>query len=281
VLEHVFQVTAEWKRRRDERGEEMLIKETEGMKCPKCHFEQGAENAECIRCGLIFSKYNTPGGSQPEQKPQKTMDNSIDESPEAYRFFPRMKELLFYVEPDVNVFYFAGRVALFAVILFYGFKFIFSPMEKCYGIMPFMHLVNLPFHEAGHIIFMAFGKFIMFLGGTLGQLLMPLICLIALLLTTRDTFGASASLWWFGQNFIDIAPYINDARALKLILLGGVTGRETDGHDWENILRTMDWLRYDHMIAKMAYSVGAILMVLASVWGGYILCRQYQNVEFR
>jgi len=46
-------------------------------------------------------------------------------------------------------------------------------MEMTYKVMPFMHLVNLPFHEAGHIIFKAFGRFIIFLGGCLGQLLMP------------------------------------------------------------------------------------------------------------
>jgi hypothetical protein len=108
-------------------------------------------------------------------------------------------------------------------------------MEKSFTVMPFMHLVNLPFHEAGHIIFMPFGRFMMFLGGTLAQLLMPIICMSALLMTSRNTFGASASLWWLGQNFMDIAPYINDSRALKLILIGGVTGREVEGHDWENV----------------------------------------------
>jgi hypothetical protein len=101
----------------------------------------------------------------------------------------------------------------------------------------------------------------------------------ALLITRRNTFGGSASLWWLGQNFTDIAPYINDARALELILIGGVTGREVDGHDWENILGTLGWLRYDHLIAHMSYTLGIVLMVVALIWGGYILHRQWKNAD--
>ena len=78
---------------------------------------------------------------------------------------------------------------------------------------------------------------------------------------SRDPFGASVALWWTAENFMDMAPYINDARALELILLGGVTGQETDGHDWENILSTLGWLRYDHRLAHLSYNVGIALML--------------------
>jgi len=193
--------------------------------------------------------------------------------------FDWLQDLVFYVEPEVNVFYFGGRFILYLVLLIYGFKFIFTSMEESYTVMPFMHLVNLPFHEAGHIIFMPFGRFIMFLGGTLAQLLMPCICMGALLLTTRNTLGASASLWWLGQNFMDIAPYINDSRALKLILIGGVTGREVDGHDWENILGMLRWQQYDHILAHISYTIGIILMITSFIWGGYILYCQFKNVD--
>ncbi len=152
-----------------------------------------------------------------------------------------------------------------------------TPMETNYVSQSFMHNINLPFHEAGHIIFSPLGRFVTSLGGTLGQILMPCICLGAFLLKNRDPFGASVSLWWVAQNFMDVAPYVNDARALELILLGGVTGKETDGHDWENILGTLGWLEYDHAIAVASYRFGTLLMILALIWGGYILYQQFKH----
>lgn len=79
------------------------------MECPKCHFDQDAKNLECIRCGLIFSKYVASVESPPEEKSKKTIDISVDEIPEESSLFSKMKELLFYVEPDVNVFHFSIR----------------------------------------------------------------------------------------------------------------------------------------------------------------------------
>jgi hypothetical protein len=107
---------------------------------------------------------------------------------------------------------------------------------------------------------------------------MPIVCLVTFLLKTRDPFGASVALWWTAESFMDVAPYINDARALDLMLLGGVTGRETDGHDWENILGMLGWLEYDHRLAHLSYNVGIVLMLGASLWSGLLLYRQYQRL---
>ena len=101
-----------------------------------------------------------------------------------------------------------------------GQAFIITPLETNYTGESFLHLINLPFHEAGHLLFIPLGRFMTVLGGTLGQILMPLVCLGTFLIKTRDLFGASVALWWTAESFMDIAPYINDARALDLMLLG-------------------------------------------------------------
>lgn len=130
-----------------------------------------------------------------------------------------------------------------------------------------MHLVNLPFHEAGHILLMPFGRFLQVLGGSLMQLAMPAVCLLVLLLRTRDAFGAAVAQWWLAESFMDLAPYINDARALNLILLGGVTGKEVqDYHDWEYLLGRMGLLRLDHALALTAHVTGLLLMLGALAW---------------
>ena len=78
-------------------------------------------------------------------------------------------------------------------------------------------------------------------------------------------------------NFDDLAPYINDARALKLMLLGGVTGQDVeDYHDWEFILRKLSLLEYDHLMAHTAHII-ALLMIIAFIWGGSVLLTQYRN----
>ncbi len=195
------------------------------------------------------------------------------------------KKLFFYVEPQVNPLYFYGRVALYVIFLIWGWQFISMEYDVVVGGFSeignsFMHRVNLVFHEAGHVIFMPFGRFMTILGGTLGQWLIPFIVLCAFVLNTRDTFGATIGLWWLGQSFMDAAPYINDARAVQLILLGGVTGRDQPGyHDWENILSDLRWMQYDHTIAGIVDTLGEGLMLISFLWGARVLYLQYKNLD--
>jgi hypothetical protein len=246
------------------------------MKCPKCGFVQPDNYNDCGRCGIIFEKYR-------RLQDQK----SFSETSAAARVEPSpgpaeiIKELLFFVKPETNPLIFGGRALLFLVIFIWGLKFIFTPLQSDYVFSSFWHLVNLPFHEVGHIVFRPFGRLITSLGGSIAQVLMPLICLTVFLLTSRDTFAASFALWWTGQNFMDLAPYINDARSLALPLLGGNTGRTSPYgfHDWEFILQETKLLRYDHALANLSYTVGTILMIGALAWGGYVLYKQYKNLD--
>ena len=115
------------------------------------------------------------------------------------------------------------------------------------------------------------------LGGSLLQVLMPLICLGTFLLKMHDPFAASVTLWWAGESCMDLAPYINDARALELVLIGGVTGRDKpDMHDWANILERLGLLEYDHHLAVMTNGFGMLLMLTACVWAGYLLWKEWR-----
>jgi hypothetical protein len=87
-------------------------------------------------------------------------------------------------------------------------------------------------------------------------------------------------VWWLGVSFKDLAPYIYDARRLVLPLLGGVTGADVPGyHDWNNILRRLDLLWADHIVAKWSDRTGAVLIAAFMVWAGYVLYREYRNLE--
>jgi hypothetical protein len=191
-----------------------------------------------------------------------------------------VRDLFLSTEEPVNPFHFAGRSLVWVGLSIWGWRFITTPLETNYTGESFLHLVHLPFHEAGHVLFAPFGPFMSILGGSLGQVLMPVVCLFTLLLKTRDPFGASVALWWTAESVMDLAPYINDARSLDLLLLGGFTGKEVDAHDWNNLLSMLGWLEYDHRLAHLAYGIGTLFMVIALAWGAWVLRRQYGRLDW-
>ena len=250
------------------------------MICPKCNFEQPYEVQECTRCGVIFAKLKLPANSEvcreeiwesSDVKPDGTGGN-----------FSRLREYFVAIKPEEPPFFVAGRGIMLALMLLWGVRFIIAPISSGYAAETPLHLIHLPFHEAGHVIFGLLGiRFITVLGGTLGQLLIPVIVIYAFVIR-RNPFGGSVGLWWLGQSFMDVAIYANDARSGQLPLLGGVTGSEVeDYHDWEVMLGKLGWLTYDHMIAQLLYACGAILMILALTWGGILVWRQTRLLSGR
>ena len=139
----------------------------------------------------------------------------------------------------------------------------------------FLHLINLPFHEAGHILFSPFGEFMTALGGSLMQVIIPLVCAVALA-RKPDAFGTAVAVWWVGQNLVDLGPYIADARALQLPLLGGQTGAEVEGHDWEAILGSLGWLHRDRQIGMAAHVLGTLAMMASLAAGAWITWRDHR-----
>lgn len=249
------------------------------MICPRCQLDQPDGATECARCGVIFARLHGRAPILAPVLPAGTPASAASEDPPLSEWLP---ELLFEVPDRVPPAAFAGRALLAVFLLLWGCRFLVSSVADDYVARSFLHLVNLPFHEAGHVVFSFFGDFLHALGGTLGQLLIPAICLGAFLLYTRDPFGAAVALWWLAENFMDIAPYIADARSGELLLLGGVTGKDVPGyHDWENILGDLGLLRWDHALGALSYAWGRVLMLAAFAWGGYVLVKQYRNLERR
>ncbi len=246
------------------------------MICPKCSFQQPDGNNECGRCGVIFAKIHTDRQIPPLEAPFG--ENSGEKTGiRLNMLFSRAGELILDIPPEMNRLIVAGRALVYIGLVIWGLRLMTSTIQSCYVGASFMHMINLPFHEAGHVIFSPFGHFLHVFGGTLGQLLIPFIVLCAFLFKGNH-FGATVGLWWLGENFLDIAPYVDDARAGQLMLLGGVTGSEVKGyHDWEVILSGLGWLRYDHLFAQISFVTGIIIMLLSMAWGGYILRRQMKS----
>ncbi len=183
--------------------------------------------------------------------------------------------LLWHVPAAVSRATWIARIALLTVLLLWTL-WIWKDVDIREGQVGsgFLHMVLLPFHEAGHVLFRLFGQFIMTLGGTLGQHLMPIVAGVALLVRRRDPFGAAVCLWLLGFSTIDMAVYMYDAYDPKMMLLGGATGAESDGHDWQNLFGDMGLLRRARGIGLFFGFVGRATMALAIAWAARILWLQ-------
>jgi hypothetical protein len=175
----------------------------------------------------------------------------------------------------------AGRALLLVLLAWWTWLFIRWPMREDTIGASFLHVVSLPFHEAGHIIFSPFGDLMTSLGGSLAQVLVPIVCGVAFLTTSFNPFGAAVMAWWAGENLMDVAVYINDARSLTLMLLGGHTGAEVEGHDWERILTLTNLLARDHEIAWTTHWIGAAAMVAALIGGVVLVVRDRSGADAR
>jgi hypothetical protein len=249
-------------------------------KCPKCGYERQATDTGdagvCPACGLIFSKWLRAHAGLPAKAEEPVGEDRHFEVP---TFLDMLKQLAFYVPDRTDPTQFRGRVAFYIGIFVWGWYFILLDFRTADIMESFMHRIDLPFHEAGHVAFIPFGRFMTILGGSLGQLIMPAIVLGVFLWKQRDAFGASVALWWFGQSLMDLAPYIDDARALVLPLVGGGIGMDRpDSHDWRNILSDLNLLHRDHQIAWGADAIGTLIVLAALAWGGYVLYRQFQKL---
>lgn len=163
-------------------------------------------------------------------------------------------------------------------LAYWGWQFIAMDFRSNAIGQHWLHNVNLVFHEAGHMLFMPFGRTLMILGGSLFQVLLPLLLMLAFLSKHRDGFAAAVCLWWAGQSMMDVAPYIADARALRLPLLGGGTGADSPGmHDWANLLRPRGWLQYDIQIATVVDQIGSVVILLALLWMAKMLQLYYRK----
>lgn len=235
--------------------------------CPKCGAASvGADT--CLACGLVFAKYLQAKSSVPVRRAPVPTDDEDS-------LGARAKALLFYVPEEVEPMAVYARAALLAVAALYGVKLALMDIPDWEMSGSLMHLVLLPFHEFGHVLFRPFGEFLMLLGGTLVQVLMPLVLGGFFLVRNRDPFAAALMLWWASGAILDSAPYVYDAWKPQHVLLTGRTG-DTGAHDFIDILGDLGLLHRAQPIGRGVHAFGAALMLAALAWGGWLLWRQYR-----
>jgi hypothetical protein len=136
----------------------------------------------------------------------------------------------------------------------------------------FLENVDLIMHEAGHIIFFVFGQFIYVLGGTLAQILLPLLFVIYFF-RQNQKLSASLTMFWLGQNFLNISVYAADAVKMNLPLITG----DSSGHDWHYLLSTLGLLKYTEIIGGFFWLVGLLIIVMAIILGYNFSLKNFVN----
>src|SRR5580765_275721 len=152
----------------------------------------------------------------------------------------------------------AGLFALFILVSESGFVFLIDH-------------ANLLFHEAGHPIIGLFSNRLEPYGGTIGQLVFPIVLAVSFW-RKEQPLSFAGSLLWFFENWLNIARYMADARAQELPLVGG------GDHDWNTIFGRWNLLAHDTQIASVVRCIGWIGLATVCAW---VVWRWYRDRDSR
>jgi len=161
------------------------------------------------------------------------------------------------------------QLNLFKIVVLAIVSAYFLNIVLHYSQWNFFDNVDLIIHEAGHFIFgLASNEFLAVSGGTLLQILMPLV-FVLYFYATDQKFSGALTMFWLGQSFLNISVYAQDATQRKLPLLGG------DGsiHDWHYLLGHLKLLSSTDLIAGAIRDIGLVI-ILSAIIGGMIFSRE-------
>jgi len=151
-----------------------------------------------------------------------------------------------------------------AMLVWFGYMWVHMMRDPEYSVV--FHALNLGIHELGHYLWIPFGEFMMFLGGSMTQCLAPLIS-VPLFYRQRDYFAMVFCFGWLSTSCYSLATYIGDARAQVLPLVTPGGGEPL--HDWFYLLGKLGLLNHDHALATMTRGLGFLSMLFFLTVGGY------------
>lgn len=136
--------------------------------------------------------------------------------------------------------------------------------------------VNLLIHEAGHIVFSAFGEFLMIAGGSLFQILMPAL-FVGYFWYQGSYYSAALVLFWVGESILNVSVYAGDSLALQIPLLGG----PDTIHDWNYLLSSLGVIQHTPKIAGTIRLLGTLVILTAGAASFYFAKTRQINTELR
>jgi hypothetical protein len=169
--------------------------------------------------------------------------------------------------PNVPRLIFAGVLSLYFIWIAY------DPMQGS-----FLDNVDLPIHETGHLLFRPFGEFMMVAGGSLFQVILPLV-FIGYFLRRRQYYAAAIVGLWVGQSILNVWVYAADAVRMQLVLTSGFTGSEGSFHDWNYLLERTGLLNSTQRVAGLVRIAGTLTILVAAAAAVYYSFRPERAVD--
>jgi predicted RNA-binding Zn-ribbon protein involved in translation (DUF1610 family) len=243
--------------------------------CPKCghvHSERDAGAyplaypGTCPACGIAYIKWQQAQDAARRQAERERQDAEQErfeqeradiaaatlaslppigkqDEPEAFHVpvdtvLRRVHHYTCFMPSDGHIAAFWTHVTIYLVFLAWGLAFLWHGLDAPWIHESLLHRANLPFHEYGYVVFRPFGQWALQFGGSLFQIVLPLLLLAWFMVWRRDNFAAAMMLWWCGQNFLDVAAYSIDGQL---------------------------------------YAIGASVVLLSNVWGAYLLSLEFRG----
>ena len=110
--------------------------------------------------------------------------------------------------------------------------------------------------------------FLVFIGGTLTQLLAPIFGMWNFW-KQEDFFALALCFGWLSTNLFDVSFYMADARTMQLDLASLGFGEPI--HDWNYIFSHIGVLPYDHLIAGFVWLLAIVSMLICFIAGSWLL----------
>jgi len=220
----------------------------DNIKCPYC----GADNAaDSEFCGACYKNLRIPDEVRAAAKIKKILAAAALPAETAAPPLSR---------PAAHLW---TRLAVIAGLFIFYLRWhkqenYFSPLDY----------INLAFHEAGHVFLGFLPRFIMTLGGTLFQLLIPAACLIHLMRRGAN-LGWQLCLFWTGENLLNISVYAGDSLKQELPLVGGGV------HDWTYLLTEVGLIAHPEGVARTIFLAGSAVIF----WSFYLIGKDALNRE--
>jgi hypothetical protein len=126
--------------------------------------------------------------------------------------------------------------------------------------VPLLGLVDLGFHELGHLLTYWLPAIVTASMGSGTQLLVPFGLAAYFLFARRDLVGGGLCLAWAATSAYDVAVYVADAPYERLPLIGG-------DHDWAFVLGELNMIDRAGALAAAIKVLGVLLLL-----GGLACC---------